>query len=275
MARATHRKGACCAGQDIHDARRSAERIGIPHYVLDYESRFKEAVIDRFAESYVAGETPVPCVECNQVDQVPRPAGPARELGARRPGDRPLCRGSRCPDGAARSIARARTSATRAISCSPPRASSSTCCVSRSASMHEAGDARAGAPFRSGGRRQARQPGHLLRAVRPLRRRHRAARPGAAEPGDIVDLDGRVLGRHAASSISPSASGAGFFPPPAGGGGAARAARSPMTPPLTPPGGEDAVAPGQACCASERPGPAGGSLWRRPDCLAAAADAAR
>src|SRR5271165_4210703 len=63
---ATHRKGACCAGRDIHDARAVAERIGIPHYVLDYEDRFKEAVIDRFAESYIAGETPVPCVECNQ-----------------------------------------------------------------------------------------------------------------------------------------------------------------------------------------------------------------
>src|SRR5258708_39808984 len=62
---ATHRKGACCAGQDIHDARAVAERIGIPHYVLDYESRFKEAVIDRFADSYMAGERPVPCVECN------------------------------------------------------------------------------------------------------------------------------------------------------------------------------------------------------------------
>src|SRR6185369_1121742 len=61
-AAATHRKGACCAGQDIHDARLVAERIGIPHYVLDYESRFKQAVIDRFAESYAAGETPVPCV---------------------------------------------------------------------------------------------------------------------------------------------------------------------------------------------------------------------
>ena len=63
---ATHRKGACCAGRDIHDARMVAERIGIPHYVLDYERRFKEAVIDRFADSYVAGETPVPCIECNQ-----------------------------------------------------------------------------------------------------------------------------------------------------------------------------------------------------------------
>ena len=63
---ATHRKGACCAGQDIHDARLVAERIGIPHYVLDYEERFRAAVIDRFADSYAAGETPVPCIECNR-----------------------------------------------------------------------------------------------------------------------------------------------------------------------------------------------------------------
>src|ERR1700739_4243932 len=64
---ATHRKGACCAGRDIHDARDVAAPIGIPHYVLDYESRFKEAVIDRFAASYIGGETPVPCVDCNQL----------------------------------------------------------------------------------------------------------------------------------------------------------------------------------------------------------------
>ena len=80
---ATHRKGACCAGQDIHDARAVAERIGIPHYVLDYESRFKEAVIDRFAESYVAGETPVPCVECNQSIKFRDLLTTARELGAK------------------------------------------------------------------------------------------------------------------------------------------------------------------------------------------------
>src|SRR5215207_1144406 len=79
---ATHRKGACCAGQDIHDARNVAERIGIPHYVLDYESRFKEAVIDRFAESYVAGETPVPCVDCNMAIKFKDLLGTARELGA-------------------------------------------------------------------------------------------------------------------------------------------------------------------------------------------------
>jgi len=79
---ATHRKGACCAGQDIYDARAVAERIGIPHYVLDYESRFKEAVIDRFAESYIHGETPVPCVDCNMSIKFHDLLSTARELGA-------------------------------------------------------------------------------------------------------------------------------------------------------------------------------------------------
>jgi tRNA-specific 2-thiouridylase len=80
---ATHRKGACCAGQDIYDARAVAERIGIPHYVLDYEKRFKEAVIDRFAQSYIAGETPVPCVDCNMSIKFHDLLGTARELGAK------------------------------------------------------------------------------------------------------------------------------------------------------------------------------------------------
>jgi tRNA-specific 2-thiouridylase len=60
------KKGACCAGRDIHDARRVAESMGFPHYVLDYESRFRDAVIDDFADSYLAGATPVPCIRCNQ-----------------------------------------------------------------------------------------------------------------------------------------------------------------------------------------------------------------
>jgi tRNA-specific 2-thiouridylase len=63
---AIEKAGACCAGQDIHDARRVADRIGIPHYVLDYESRFRQAVMEDFADSYLAGETPIPCVRCNQ-----------------------------------------------------------------------------------------------------------------------------------------------------------------------------------------------------------------
>jgi tRNA-uridine 2-sulfurtransferase len=79
---ATHRKGACCAGQDIHDARDVAERIGIPHYVLDYEDRFREAVIDNFAAGYASGETPVPCIECNRAIKFRDLLATARELGA-------------------------------------------------------------------------------------------------------------------------------------------------------------------------------------------------
>lgn len=79
---AIHRKGACCAGQDIHDARRVAETLGIPHYVLDYEARFRRTVIDGFAASYVAGETPVPCIACNQTVKFADLLGTARQLGA-------------------------------------------------------------------------------------------------------------------------------------------------------------------------------------------------
>ncbi|RWR31484.1 tRNA 2-thiouridine(34) synthase MnmA [Sinirhodobacter populi] len=60
------KKGACCAGQDIHDARRVAETMGFPHYVLDYENTFREAVIEEFADAYLAGATPVPCIRCNE-----------------------------------------------------------------------------------------------------------------------------------------------------------------------------------------------------------------
>lgn len=79
---AAHRTGSCCAGQDIEDARRVAESLGIPHYVLDYESRFRQAVIDPFAESYVSGETPVPCISCNQTVKFADLLETARDLGA-------------------------------------------------------------------------------------------------------------------------------------------------------------------------------------------------
>jgi len=79
---ALKKKGACCAGQDIHDARLAAEILGIPHYVLDYESRFRDAVIDQFADSYLAGQTPVPCIRCNQTVKFRDLLDVARDLGA-------------------------------------------------------------------------------------------------------------------------------------------------------------------------------------------------
>jgi tRNA-specific 2-thiouridylase len=79
---ASGRKGACCAGRDIHDARDVADRLGIPHYVIDAEQAFRRAVIDDFADSYAAGETPVPCVRCNQSVKFTDLLGLARELGA-------------------------------------------------------------------------------------------------------------------------------------------------------------------------------------------------
>nr|WP_280924089.1 tRNA 2-thiouridine(34) synthase MnmA [Ciceribacter sp. S153] len=79
---AVHRAGSCCAGQDIDDARRVCETLGIPHYVLDYEQRFRDTVINPFMESYVAGETPIPCVACNQTVKFADLLATAKELGA-------------------------------------------------------------------------------------------------------------------------------------------------------------------------------------------------
>ena len=79
---AVGRHGACCAGQDIHDARRVADRLGIPHYVLDYEQRFKATVMQSFADSYLAGETPIPCVACNQQIKFQELLATAQELEA-------------------------------------------------------------------------------------------------------------------------------------------------------------------------------------------------
>lgn len=76
------KKGACCAGQDIHDARRVAEAMGFPHYVLDYENSFREAVIDEFADAYLAGATPVPCIRCNERVKFKDLMATARELEA-------------------------------------------------------------------------------------------------------------------------------------------------------------------------------------------------
>jgi tRNA-uridine 2-sulfurtransferase len=193
---ATHRKGACCAGRDIQDARTVAERIGIPHYVLDYESRFKEAVIDRFADSYVAGETPVPCVDCNQSIKFHDLLATSHELGARflatghYVASRPLPRGGRA-------LYRAREA---------ERDQSYFLFGTTPAQLEHLrfplGD-RTKAQTRELARRfglavadkQDSQDicfvptGHYAEVIERLR-------PGAAAPGDIVDLDGGVLGRH-------------------------------------------------------------------------------
>ena len=117
---ATHRAGSCCAGQDIDDARRVSETLGIPHYVLDYEERFRKAVIDPFTESYVAGETPIPCVSCNQTVKfadllaTPRSSAPTRWPPATISAAAPTAP-------IALSIGQSTPTATRATSSSPPR----------------------------------------------------------------------------------------------------------------------------------------------------------
>ena len=172
---ATHRKGACCAGRDIHDARAVAERIGIPHYVLDYEARFKEAVIDRFAESYAAGETPVPCIECNRSIKFADLLGTARELGAQVLATGHYVVNRRLPDGG-HALYRAHDS---------ERDQSYFLFATTREQLDVLRFPLGGLPkpqvrelaraVRPRDRRQAGQPGHLLRADRPLCRHHRAA----------------------------------------------------------------------------------------------------
>jgi tRNA-specific 2-thiouridylase len=194
---ATHRKGACCAGQDIYDARNVAERIGIPHYVLDYESRFKEAVIDRFAESYIHGETPVPCVDCNMAIKFHDLLITARELGAQ-----VLATGhyvaSRALPGGGRALYRAREE---------ERDQS----YFLFGTTHEQLDLLRfplGERTKAETRELARRfglaiadkhdsqdicfvpTGHYADVIERLK-------PGAAEAGEIVDLHGKVLGAHA------------------------------------------------------------------------------
>jgi tRNA-uridine 2-sulfurtransferase len=193
---ATHRKGACCAGRDIRDARAVAARIGIPHYVLDYEDRFKEAVIDRFAESYVAGETPVPCVECNQVIKFRDLLETARDLGASVLATGHYVASRALPDGR-RALYRARETERDQsyflFATTPPQLD---------LLRFPLGD-RTKAETRELARRfglsvadkQDSQDicfvptGHYAQIIERLR-------PGASGPGEIVDLDGRVLGRH-------------------------------------------------------------------------------
>ncbi len=194
---ATHRKGACCAGQDIYDARGVAERIGIPHYVLDYENRFKEAVIERFAESYIHGETPVPCVDCNMAIKFHDLLITARELGAQVLATGHYVASRRLPNGG-RALFRAReeerdqsyflfgTTREQLNLLRFPlgeRAKAETRELARRfglaiADKHDSQDI-CFVPS-----------GHYAEMIERLK-------PGAAEAGEIVDVDGKVLGAHA------------------------------------------------------------------------------
>ncbi len=193
---ATHRKGACCAGQDIHDARDVAERLGIPHYVLDYEDRFRESVIDNFAASYASGETPVPCIECNRSIKFRDLLATARELGASVLATGHYVASHRMGDGS------------RALTCAAD--------ADRDQSYFLFATTREQLDY-------LRFPlGDMIKQqTRELARRFGLTvadkqdsqdicfvptgrytdiigrlRPNAIEPGDVVDLDGRVIGRH-------------------------------------------------------------------------------
>ena len=123
-------KGACCAGADIHDARTVAGRLGIPHYVLDYESRFHDQVMQDFADSYMRGETPIPCVRCNQTVKFTDLLTTARDLGADCLATGHYVQRIDAEEGLSSTAAAIRPR-TSPISCLRPRRTSLTICASR------------------------------------------------------------------------------------------------------------------------------------------------
>lgn len=190
------KKGACCAGRDIHDARRVAAEMGFPHYVLDYESRFRETVIEEFADQYLAGATPIPCIRCNERVKFRDLLATARELGAdclatghyirRREG--PAGTELHCAADPARDQSYFLFTTTR-----------EQLAYLRFPLGHLRSKDETRAMAAQFGLAVADKPdsqdicfvpsGNYAAVIEKLR-------PGAAEPGEIVDLDGRVLGRH-------------------------------------------------------------------------------
>ncbi|MDF3605435.1 tRNA 2-thiouridine(34) synthase MnmA [Paracoccus sp. DMF-8] len=190
------KKGACCAGQDIHDARRVAERIGFPHYVLDYENKFRESVIEEFADAYLAGATPVPCIRCNERVKFRDLLETARDLDADCMATGHYIRRSAGPHGAELHMA------------ADPARDQSYFLFSTTREQLEflrfplgglASKAEARAMAAEYGLAVADKPdsqdicfvpdGNYASVIEKLR-------PGAAEPGEITDEQGNVLGRH-------------------------------------------------------------------------------
>ncbi|MEM8741753.1 MAG: tRNA 2-thiouridine(34) synthase MnmA [Pseudomonadota bacterium] len=193
---ALQKKGACCAGQDIHDAARVAERMGFAHYVLDYESRFRSSVIEDFADTYLAGATPIPCVRCNQTVKFRDLLEVAQDLGAACLATGHYIQRRNGPGGA--ELHRA---------ADPARDQSYFLFATTQAQLDFlrfplgalAGKAETRALARRYGLPVADKPdsqdicfvpqGRYADVIAKLR-------PGAAEPGEIVDLSGNVLGGH-------------------------------------------------------------------------------
>ncbi len=194
---ATARKGACCAGQDIHDARDVAARLGIPHYVIDAEARFRDAVIGRFADAYAAGETPVPCIACNQTVKFTDLLALARDLGAEALATGHYVRRVAGEGGAELHVA-----------ADPARDQSWFLFATTRAQLEFCRFPLGDSPDKASVRAHAARLG-LATADKPDSQDIcfvpsgsyagvvTALRPDAAEPGDIVTQAGTVLGRHA------------------------------------------------------------------------------
>ncbi len=190
------KKGACCAGQDIHDARRVAERIGFPHYVLDYENKFKESVIDEFADAYLAGATPVPCIRCNERVKFRDLLETARDLDADCMATGHYIRRKMGVNGAELHMA---TDANRDQSYFLFSTTQEQLDFLRFPLGHLASKAETRAMAARYGLSVADKPdsqdicfvpnGNYAAVIEKLR-------PGAADPGDIVDMEGNVLGSH-------------------------------------------------------------------------------
>ena len=193
---AVAKKGACCAGQDIHDARRVADALDIPHYVLDRETRFRSAVIEDFAESYARGETPIPCIRCNQTVKFTDLVALASDLG---------CEALATGHYARRVEGRDEPELHRAAD--PARDQSYFLAMTTRAQLAFArfplGDMPDKAAVRAVAARfglpVAEKPDSQDICFVPTGRYDSLVerlRPEAAAPGDIVDLSGRVLGTH-------------------------------------------------------------------------------
>ncbi len=190
------RKGACCAGRDIHDARRVAEEVGFPHYVLDYESVFRDAVIDEFADSYLAGATPVPCIRCNERVKFRDLLETARDLDADCMATGHYIQrkvGAEGPE-LHRAADSARDQSYFLFSTTPEQLAYLRFPLGHLASKDETRALAARHGLRVADKPDSQDicfvpDGNYAGVIEKLR-------PGAAEPGEIVHADGRVLGTH-------------------------------------------------------------------------------